>query len=819
MNSLAEPRRILSVLTVVLIVIASAACFAASPGQGQLTVIEPDGKPGSGCPLEHTSVKAELSGFVASVEVKQIFTNPRQEKIEAIYTFPLSADAAVNEMVMKVGERVVRGEIKPREEARRIYAAARDKGHVASLLDQERPNIFTQSVANIMPGEKVEITINYVEVLGYEDGAFKFVFPMVVGPRFVPGLPSGKQGTGWADDTAMVPDASRITPPVAEEGQRAGHDIDITVSIDAGVPMEKVESLLHEVDIDQKDKNIAKVSLKNKKEIPNKDFVLRYLVAADQIRSGVLTHKEGEGGYVTVIMIPPKSVAAEQIAPRELIFVIDTSGSQSGMPLEKAKETTRYIIDRMNPDDTFNVIDFNDTSRVLFASPKKNTPESREKALKYIGSLLGSGGTRMIPAIWEALNTAPADNRLRVVTFMTDGLVGNDFEVISMIKKLREQSRWFSFGTGNSVNRFLLDHVARVGGGEVDYILLNSPGEAVAKKFHERIAGPVLTNISLTFSGVALEEVYPKVVSDLWSHKPLIFKARYPKPGEGAITIKGLKGGKPYQETLKVKLADKQSANSSLKPLWARAKVEDLMDRDLMGIQRGNPEKGVKEEIIKVALSHKIMTQFTSFVAVEEAVVTVDGKPTTVTVPVEMPEGVSREGVFGEQRASRNGYPAGPPSMGQVAGHYRAQAAAPPPVAMKGAPKAEKRVSTQGAPARPGSYGPGATDGEGGQEARQKEAELVSKLSPELLELTKMKDKPKTYSKGKVNVKEGKVAVKVWVNRANEETLKLLEDKGLKITFKASTGKMVIGEISVERLEDLAKVPDVSLVEPFSAAG
>jgi Ca-activated chloride channel family protein len=770
--------------------------------------------------LEHTSVRAEVSGFVARVEVKQVFANPHQEKIEAIYTFPLSAEAAVYEMLMKVGDRVVRGEIRTREEASRIYTAAREKGHVASLLDQERPNIFTQSVANIMPGEKVEITIKYVEVLGYEDGAFKFVFPMVVGPRFIPGLPAGRQGTGWADDTSMAPDASRITPPVAEEGQRAGHDIDIAVSIDAGVPIETIESLLHEVDTSQKEKNKALVMLKNKKEIPNKDFVLKYLVAANQMRSGLLAHREGESGYVTVIMVPPKRVTPEQIAPRELIFVIDTSGSQMGMPLEKAKETTKYIIDRMNPNDTFNVIDFNDTARVLFPSPKKNTPESREKALKYIGSLQGSGGTRMIPAIWEALSAPPADNRLRVVTFMTDGLVGNDFEVISIIKKLRDQSRWFSFGAGNSVNRFLLDHVARVGGGEVDYILLNSPGEEVAKKFHERIAGPVLTNISLSFTGVALEEVYPTVVSDLWSHKPLIFKARYSKAGEGTVTIKGLKGGKPYEETLKVKLPEKQPANNSLKPLWARAKVQDLMDRDPMGIQRGNPQQGVKEEIIKVALSHNIMTQFTSLVAVEEATVTVGGKPTKVTVPVEMPEGVSREGVFGTRSFSTTTRPAGVPAQGQITGNFKVkQGVARVTGVFQRAPEARKMALEEAAPASPRSSVPAMVEGRQGlRQERRLEADFSSaKLAAELAELAKMKDKPKAYSKGRVHVTDGKVAVKVWLDLANEETIKLLEAKGLKVIFLAASGKMVIGEISIERLEDLAKAQEVRFVEPFAA--
>ncbi len=789
--------------------------MAAGPGQGTLTIIEPDGKPGPGCPLEHTSVKAEISGFITNVEVKQIFHNPMKKKIEAVYTFPLSAKAAVNDMLMKVGDRVVKEVIKRREEARRIYEEARNKGKVASLLDQERPNIFTQSVANIMPGEKVEITIKYVETLPYEDGAFRFVFPMVVGPRFIPGRESGKQGTGWAKDTTSVPDASRITPPVAEEGKRAGHDIDITVSVDAGVPIEKIDSKLHEVDVKREGKSKAIVALKNKKEIPNKDFVLEYLVAADTVRSGILTHKDGAEGYLAVIMIPPKRVTPKQIAPRELIFIVDRSGSQSGRPLEKCKETMRYVIERMNPNDTFNFIDFANDARMLFSSPKKNTPETRAKVLSYLDSITAGGGTRMNSAIWEAMSTDPPEHRLRIVTFMTDGLVGNDFQVISMIRKLRGTSRWFSFGTGNSVNRFLLDNIARVGGGEVDYILLNTRGEDVAKKFYKRIAAPVLTDIKLSVEGIALEDLYPAAVSDLWSGKPLVFKARYSKPGKGTITVKGFQAGKPYEQTLKLTLPDKETANVALESLWARAKVDALMDKDLMCIQRGNARKEVKEEIIKVALAHRIVTQFTSFVAVEETIMTEGGKPVKVTIPVELPDGVSREGVFGKKKWSPVkgrliGSPQGWRHHGAVNRSFSSAPGAPMSVTA-GAIKRDARIERFNRHKSKSQLSYEA-------DASRRAASVPSKLSPELAELLKMKDKPKNWTKGTVTVKDGKVTVQVWLKRAGDKTLKKLKDLGLEISFTAATGKMVIGSIAVEKLKALSEIDEVRLVEPFAVS-
>ncbi len=718
---------------------------------------------------------------------------------------PSPTSGAVDQMLMKVGDKEIRGVIKRREEARQIYEAARDQGRLASLLDQERPNIFTQSVANIMPGQKVEITIGYVETLTYEDGAFQFVFPMVVAPRFIPGLSTGSQGTGWAQDTSQVPDASRITPPVVEEGSRAGHDIDLSVSIDAGVPIENLKSSLHEVDIDRKNDNHATVTLKNKKEIPNKDFVLKYTVAADKIKSGYICHKDGEHGYVMIMMIPPKRITPEQAAPRELIFIIDISGSQQGPPLEKSKETVRHIIKRMNPNDTFNIIDFNDTTRALFSSPKKNTPETIEKALQYVQSLHASGGTRMTSAIWEALSRKPPENRLRVVTFMTDGLVGNDFEVIQMVKKLHDKSRWFSFGAGNSVNRFLLDNVARVGGGEVDYIFLNSSSEDVARKFYRRMDTPVLTDVSIKSEGLELEEIFPTSVGDLWSHKPLIFKARYTKPGKGTIKILGLQSGQPYEQELKVNLPEAESANGSISSLWARSKVDELVDQDLMGVQRGNPDEKLKEAIVKVALEHKIMTQFTSFVAVEDTIVTMDGKPVKVTVPVELAEGVSREGVFGPspKQLLRQSMPVG----GAV-------------------PTATGRSGSGNSGGLPGfgtAASPSPRTGHNRQMAYVNEEKQIqnstSKFSKGLQELLAMKDMPSNFTKGKIVIKDGQLNVQIWLSRSNDEIIKKLEEIGFKITFRASTGKMIVGIISLKELADLAKIPEVMFVEPFSTEG
>ncbi len=410
---------------------------------------------------------------------------------------------------------------------------------------------------------------------------------------------------------------------------------------------------------------------------------------------------------------------------------------------------------------------------------------------------------------------------------MTDGYVGNDFEIISLVERLRGKSRWFPFGTGNSVNRFLLDQMARVGGGEVDYILLNSPGEEVAKKFYTRISTPILTDITLSLKDVALDQVFPAAVSDLWDQKPLIFKARYTKAGQGTITLKGFCGGKPYEQTLKVTLPDKESANGALGSLWARAKVDSLMAKDWMGLQRGNFKPEIKDEIVQVALAHRIMTQFTSFVAVEETTITVGGKPTTVVVPVEMPDGVSREGVFGEPTP---GVASGLPASRRV-GALNMPASSPKVAApakfdarFRGLHKAQGNLSfrqERKAPASPSESVAATNEADSVKRIKDEKvkgngkiAALHQKLAPEIRAVLERKDSVKNYTEGKVQVKDGKTLVQVWLTRSSEEVLKKLKECGLEVSFTASTGKMLIGEIAVDKLLELAKIQEVRFIEP-----
>jgi Ca-activated chloride channel family protein len=463
--------------------------------QGQLQAVDSSGKPLGTCPLKRTNVKAEISGFLSRVRVVQEFENPFKDKIEAVYTFPLPQAAAVDDMTMHVGDRTVRGRILRREEAQAVYDMAKSNGQVASLLDQERPNIFTQSVANIMPGERVTVEISYVETLKYEDGAYEFSFPMVVGPRYISGNPIGQKGAGTKPDTDQVPDASRITPPVMTQGVRAGHDISIEVQLDAGVRIDGITSKSHEIDVDRKSASSALVRLKNQGEIPNKDFILRYDVAGKRMEDAVLAHRSERGGFFTMILQPPERVTAKDVTPKELVFVLDTSGSMDGFPIEKAKETMKLAMDGLYPQDTFNLITFAGDTHVLFEHPVPATPQNLRKAQAFLASRTGNGGTEMMKAIRAALEPSDAQDHVRIVCFMTDGYVGSDMEIIGEVQK-HPNARVFAFGIGSSVNRYLLDKMAEEGRGEVEYVSLNDDGSLAARRFHERVRNPLLGRAS-----------------------------------------------------------------------------------------------------------------------------------------------------------------------------------------------------------------------------------------------------------------------------------------------------------------------------------
>jgi Ca-activated chloride channel family protein len=814
---------------------------AGEPTAGSLQVLDPTGKQHGFCPLRHTAVHAEITGFLARVNVTQEFQNTFADKIEAVYTFPLPQSAAVDSMTLQVGGRTVKGKIMRREQAQAVYDAARSAGQVAALLDQERPNIFTQSVANIMPGERVTVTISYVETLKYEGGTYKFYFPTVVGPRYIPGTQQDAAGTD------RVPDAARVAPPVMPKDTRAGHDISIEVSLDAGLPVEELKSDSHQVEIERATSSRARVRLKDLNAIPNKDFVLRYGVAGRKVGDALLTHRDARGGYFTLILQPPDRITVEDVTPKELVFVLDTSGSMSGFPIEKAKETMKLALEGLNPQDTFNLITFAGDTHILFDEPVLATPENLEKAKSFLESRSGGGGTEMMKAIKAALDPSDARGHVRIVCFMTDGYVGDDMEIISEVQK-HPNARVFSFGIGGAVNHFLLDQMAEHGRGEVEYVSLKDDGSAAARRFHERVRNPLLTDISIDWGGLPVADVYPKTIPDLFGAKPVVLTGRFTGAGRGTIRLKGRMGSNAFEREIAVTLPESQTEHDVLATLWARRRVEDFMSQDYTGAQAGKMRDDLREAVTNLGLEYGLMTQFTSFVAVEEMTLTDGGVPRRVDVPVELPEGMAEQNglqqlgyfqpssgptgfgsqFFVGQRSANVAYIMNSPPTVTL----NAQVNSLPPAGRAPAPPTGAMQVPTPAPGLTGAKTESEVDAaevvrvesessvlpKDPEKAKEEERALAlrKKLHVSLfniVERLKTPDAQPDEGESKF-VSEGKAEVIIWLNEKTPEVFAQLKALGFELLLDAETTHVVIGRVPLEKLSALAELKAVRYVKP-----
>ncbi len=640
----------------ILVFAAAALVLAAGPlsagddsvTEGALRYVDPESGEVRGLPLEHTDVLACVSGTVAEVTVTQRFSNPLSTRLEAVYVFPLPDRAAVDDMSIRVGERQIRGEIHRREEARRIYDDAVARGNLAGLLDQERPNVFTQRIANLRPGEAVEVVIHYVEDLHYDHGTWRLVFPTVVGPRFIPGAPTGTTGHGWSPDTDRVPDASRITPPVLLPGERSGHDLAIRVELAPGFAIRDLGSSSHRIVTDRQGRDRAVIELAPRDRIPNKDFVLTWSTASAAVEPTVLAHRVDELGYLTLILQPPAEPRADQVVPREVVFVIDSSGSMSGEPIAACKQLVRRALNDLRDDDTFRLIRFAGDSSVFDRDALPPTAANLERALSWLDDLRGGGGTEMLSGVRAALEASKDPYRLRMVMFLTDGYIGNEGEILHRVGEVLGDARIFSFGVGSSVNRFLLDRLAEAGRGVAEYLRPGESPDVLVTRFFERITDPVFTQLELDWGGLEVTDVEPAALPDLFAGQPLLVHARYHSGGRGTVALRGWAGRQRVELRERVVLPKQEPANAAQAKLWARSRIARL---EMEKLRAGDPNP-VVEEITSLALAHRLMTAYTSFVAVDRSEVRDDGELITVDQPVPMPEGVSYQGVFGEVRSA-----------------------------------------------------------------------------------------------------------------------------------------------------------------------
>jgi Ca-activated chloride channel family protein len=740
------------------------------PEPGQLTIIQKDGKVGDLCPLERTSVVANVSGFGARVGVTQTFHNPAKQTIEAVYTFPLPENAAVDHMTMRIGDRVVEGVIKQREQARRIYEAAKAQGQATALLDQERPNIFTQSVANITPGAQVRIEIQYVQTLKFQNGTYEFNFPMVVGPRFL----------------GNAKDPGKITPPITPKGTRTGANIDLTVNVNAGAPVQSLSSVLHKIDTQRIDPSRYTVRLANQDEIPNRDFILRYQVSTDKVTDVFISHMDPDkGGFFALGLLPPKAPQEQDITAKEMIFVMDQSGSQSGFPIEKSKELTLKLIKTLRPDDTFNVFGFNNTVRSLWPSARPNTPANIKAAEEFVRGMQANGGTQLLQGLEAALRDQRDPKRLRIVVFNTDGFVGDENQILDRIQRSRDKARIFTFGIGNGVNRSLIDAMSSEGRGAAEYVTLAEEADGAVAKFIQRTRTPVLTDVSIKVDGAVVTDVEPSYVPDVFDQSPVYVFGRYQNPGPIKITVTGMHGGKPWSKTISASLPP-LAKNPSIMSLWARDRVDSLTRQNY--VSSFSPEgKDLEGAITDMALDFGIMTQYTSFVAVESRVVNIGGKQRTIRVPVEMADGVSYEGA-----ADQEGRPIG---LGR--GSYSA--------------------GVQIVAASPALSGGGGIGGGGGGLYRGNPGSKIMRRIPIIAGRTSYtsSDTPKEKIAKKLRSATGKVEVQIWLSALDDKILKALTDQGLKVEAKDEKLRIVFATVDASKLKAIPEIAEVQRIEPL----
>ncbi|HET7586316.1 MAG TPA: VIT domain-containing protein [Gemmatimonadaceae bacterium] len=616
-------------------------------------------------PLQHTDVSAEISGYLARTVVEQRYTNPYTRPIEAVYVFPLGAMAAVSDFEMQIGERRIVGIVRPREEAERIYRQAVARGQTASLLSQERPNIFTQSVANIEPGGTVTVRITMFERLSYEDGRYSYVFPMVVGPRYVRGRPLVASGGDPRMDMATMhsasdvdreqqvtdddPDSDRINPPVLAPGERSGHDISLSVMLDAGLPITELTSVAHRVRIDSLSPSVRRIRLAANDSIPNRDFVIRWSVAGAETQFGALAHRDSTGGYVTLTMQPPLAPTDAQVMPREITFIMDVSGSMYGLPLDLSKEVVEHSLDALRPDDWFNIVYFASGNAQLWEHARPRTQANVAEARRFLENVQGGGGTEMIAGVRRALAAHHDPSRLQMFVLLTDGFIGEDQELLGVVKNERGDARFFAFGIGSSVNRFLIDGVGAQGGGG-SYVVVPRDAQATdraARRLFAMIDSPVLVDVAIDWNGLPVTDVFPSRIHDLFAGQTINVIGRYDHEAHGTVYVTGRVGSRTVRYPVHVDLPAQEPAHAALAPTWARARIADLSAR-MLGASEDD-QKGLRDEIVRLAVQHHLVSQYTSFVAVDESRVVGDGHPLRIMQPVELPEGVSYKGIFGEE--------------------------------------------------------------------------------------------------------------------------------------------------------------------------
>ena len=582
-------------------------------------------------PLKGTQVDVRIVGVIADVTVTQHYRNEGIRPIEARYVFPGSTRAAVYAMNVHLADRHLIAQIREKQQARIDYDTAKREGKTAALLEQHRPNVFQMNVAHILPGDDVKVELRYTELLVPADGRYQFVFPTVVGPRYN-GTPESGSGTReqW------------ISTPYLREGRRSDTRFDLTLHLATPIPLQSLRSPSHDVEPRLLSDTETRVDLAaTGRNENNRDFVLEYRLAGDRIQSGVLLSRgdetNGRENFFLAMVEPPRAVAPVQIVPREYIFIVDVSGSMHGFPLDTAKKLLEDLIGGLRPSDSFNVMLFAGSQRMLAPQSVPATRANIDRALQVLGGVSGGGSTELVPALLKALFLPSDPERARSFVVVTDGYVSVEAKAFEVIRRNLSQANLFAFGIGTGVNRHLIEGMARAGQSE-PFIVLNAAGAAEeAARFRHMIEAPVLTHLQARFDGLDVYDVEPLSIPDVFAQRPVIVFGKWRGAPKGRMVLDGHAADGPFQAQLPIDATRVSARNSALRYLWTRHRVATLSDQETLegaGARR--------EAILNLGLRYSLLTQYTSFIAVDRVIRNaVPADSTSVDQPSPLPQGVS----------------------------------------------------------------------------------------------------------------------------------------------------------------------------------
>lgn len=596
-------------------------------------------------PLKKTDAVINISGVIAEIIITQRYTNEGKRPLHARYVFPASTRAAVHDMKMIIGDRIIRAQVMKRQAARQKYESAKKAGKSASLLEQQRPNVFSMNVANILPGDTIDVELSYTEFLVPTDGTYELVFPTVVGPRYS-NQPesSASEYDRWIKNPYFKKGHASTTDD--ESGGKQRMLFNITTHISTGVPLQELTCPSHKTHINWRDQATADINL-DSSELPegnsgNRDYIIKYRLAGQKIASGLMLYEGDRENFFLLMVQPPERVETADIPPRDYIFVVDVSGSMNGFPLNTSKTLLRDLIGRLRPEDTFNVLLFAGGSQLMAPASIPAVKENIDRAIALIDHQQGGGGTEMLRAIQRVISLPHPEACSRSIVVVTDGYVSFEQDIFSYIRQHLGQANVYAFGIGSGVNRYLIEGIARAGFGESCVITRPEEAAAGADKFRRYIQTPALTNITAENEGFDVYDVEPQSIPDLLAQRPIIIFGKWRGNPEGTIRVKGLSGRGEYSQLFRLVDTRPAEANRSLKYLWARTRIANLSDYNFYGSTIDQ-----EAEVTSLGLTYNLLTRFTSFVAVYEKIRNPQGEGDDVKQPLPLPKGVSNLAVGG----------------------------------------------------------------------------------------------------------------------------------------------------------------------------